>query len=191
MACSSVVHIDCKLLYLCQVRTSRGKREGWDEELKQELFPFSFHTIALYRAFLVSFVECHFTKIVESSLFSVNILWDNSDNFQSIWLWILWLSSDFIYFKYFRRVALFYIFHLKTTTKLTTTNITYCAVRDVGRHKVIKPPPRTSLTIFINVHSCFYRNRIHRTLSLKRALGSVKRKIAIGYSFTEKSILIL
>ena len=71
----------------------------------------------------------------------------------------------------------FFIIQLNITPKSATTNIMYCTVPGVGRHKVIKPPRRRALTIFIDIRSFSYRNRIYRTSILKRALSSVKRKI--------------
>ena len=45
-----------------------------------------------------------------------------------------------------------FICQFKITTKITTNVVIYCAVPGVGGHKVIKPSPRTALTIFRNMH---------------------------------------
>ena len=45
-----------------------------------------------------------------------------------------------------------FICQFKITKKITTNVVIYCAVPGVGGHKVIKPSPRTALTIFRNMH---------------------------------------
>ena len=71
----------------------------------------------------------------------------------------------------------FFINQIKITTKITTrTIIIYCVVSGVGRHTVIKPPPKTAPKVSRNICSFFYSKRIYRTLSLKRGLSSVRKK---------------
>ena len=57
---------------------------------------------------------------------------------------------------------------------MSTKIIKYFAVPGVGRYKAIKPPPRTAFTVFRNIRF-FYRYKMYRALSLKRALSSVKK----------------
>ena len=53
---------------------------------------------------------------------------------------IFYILYFIFYILYVYFIFIFYI--LKTTTKLTTTNVVHCAVPGLGRHKAIKPPPR-------------------------------------------------
>ena len=103
----------------------------------------------------------------------------------------VFLSNAFCFVFYFLFSLLFYfIFDLfLLQLNITSTNILYCTVPGLGRQKVIKHPPRTAFTIFRNIRSFLYRDKVYRKLRLKRALTSVKKvAIMVRYSYRGKSV---